>query len=304
MLLDYYKELLDINEMPDFLKEYLKVPSLNRIKSVGYFCGMDYASNNIYDFKEYISRYDHSLTVSLLTYKLTKDKKSTLAALFHDISAPCFSHVIDYMNKDYETQESTEEYTERIIREDKKLVKLLKKDNIEVEDIINFKEYPIVDNKRPRLCADRLDGIILTGLFWTKDLKKEDIKPIIDSLEIYENEDGLEEIGINDIEIANKLVIINENIDIYCHSKEDNYMMELLANITKEAINLNIITYEDLYKKKEKDLLDIINENGNTSIKNKMNMFYNIKLEEIEELDLPYIKKRDINPLVNGKRIK
>ena len=144
----------------------------------------------------------------------------------------------------------------------------------------------------------------LFPLFWTKDLKKEDIKPIIDSLEIYENEDGLEEIGINDIEIANKLVIINENIDIYCHSKEDNYMMELLANITKEAINLNIITYEDLYKKKEKDLLDIINENGNTSIKNKMNMFYNIKLEEIEELDLPYIKKRDINPLVNGKRIK
>ena len=162
MLLDYYKELLDINEMPDFLKEYLKVPSLNRIKSVGYFCGMDYASINIYDFKEYISRYDHSLTVSLLTYKLTKDKKSTLAALFHDISAPCFSHVIDYMNKDYETQESTEEYTERIIREDKKLVKLLKKDNIEVEDIINFKEYPIVDNKRPRyFCFIETISVIL-----------------------------------------------------------------------------------------------------------------------------------------------
>ena len=304
MILDYYKKLLGINEIPNFLKEYLKVPSLKRIKSVGYFCGMDYASKNIYNFKEYVSRFDHSLTVALLTYKLTKDKKMTLAALFHDVSTPCFSHVIDYMNKDYEKQESTEEYTEKIIKEDKKLISLLNKDNIKVEDITNFKKYTIVDNNRPKLCADRLDGIILTSLFWTKDLDKDDIKPILDSLNIYENEDYEDEIGLNNIDIANKLVIINENIDIYCHSKEDNYMMELLANITKEAIDLNIISYNDLYTRKEKDILTKIEENGNTSIKNKMNMFYNIKLEEIEELDLPYIKKRDINPLVNGKRIR
>ena len=247
MLLDYYKELLDIDTIPGFLKEYTLVPSLKRIKDVGYFCGMDYASKNIYDFKEYVSRFDHSLTVALLTYKLTKDKKSTLAALFHDVSTPCFSHVIDYMNKDYEKQESTEEYTEKIIKEDKKLNKLLKRDNIKIEEITNFKNYSIVDNNRPKLCADRLDGIILTGLFWTKDLKKEDIKEILDSLTIYENEDYEEEIGLNNINVANKLIIINENIDIYCHSKEDNYMMELLASITNLAIEHHLISYKELY---------------------------------------------------------
>lgn len=51
------------------------------------------------------------MTVALLTYKLTNDKVATLAGLFHDIATPCFSHVIDYMNGDYENQESTEEYT-------------------------------------------------------------------------------------------------------------------------------------------------------------------------------------------------
>ncbi len=66
---------------------------------------MDDASKDIYDFREYISRYDHSLTVCLIVYKLTKDKKATLAGLFHDIATPCFSHVIDYMNQDYENQE-------------------------------------------------------------------------------------------------------------------------------------------------------------------------------------------------------
>lgn len=62
--------------------------------------------------KENITRYDHSLTFALLTWKCTKDKKATLAGMFHDIATPCFSHVIDYMNKDYENQESTEENTE------------------------------------------------------------------------------------------------------------------------------------------------------------------------------------------------
>lgn len=118
MYLKYYLEQLDYKNLPDFLIKYLETPSLLRLKKVGYFCGMDYASKDIYDFREYISRHNHSLTVSLLVYKLTKNKKATLAGLFHDIATPCFSHVIDYMNEDYEKQESTEEYTEEILKQD------------------------------------------------------------------------------------------------------------------------------------------------------------------------------------------
>ena len=76
---------------------------------------MDYASKNIYDFGEYISRFDHSLDVALITWKYTKDKTATIAGLIHDIATPSFAHVIDYMNKDYANQESTEEYTEKIV---------------------------------------------------------------------------------------------------------------------------------------------------------------------------------------------
>ncbi len=140
-LYNEYLNLLIEGEMPSFLEKYLTVPSLVRLKNVGYFCGMDYASKNIYNFKEKISRYDHSLTVALLIWKFTKDKKTTLAGLFHDIATPCFAHVIDYMNKDYETQESTEKYTEKIIKSDVILAKYLKEDNIYSEDIINFKKY-------------------------------------------------------------------------------------------------------------------------------------------------------------------
>lgn len=190
MLLEYYLDKLNVKNKPEFIEKYLKTPSLLRLKKVGYFCGMDYASKNIYNFKEYITRYDHSLTVALLTWKFTQNKKMTLAGLFHDIATPCFSHVIDYMNKDYENQESTEEYTENILKNDKYLIKCLKEDNIEIEDITNFKKYSIVDNDRPKVCADRIDGVILTGISWTKDVEYDDIDKIIDNIEIYTNEDN------------------------------------------------------------------------------------------------------------------
>ena len=172
MLLNYYLKELGIDTKPGFLEKYLKAPSLIRLKKVGYFCGMDYASKDIYNFSEYISRYDHSLSVALLTYKLTKDKKATIAALFHDVGTPCFSHVIDYMNGDYEKQESTEMFTEEIIKKDAYLQRCLKQDGIDIKDIINFKQYTVVDNDRPKLCADRLDGIILNGIGWIKNINK------------------------------------------------------------------------------------------------------------------------------------
>ena len=50
MLLEYYKELL--GNIPSFMKKYLRCSSLKRLKKVGYFCGMDYASKDIYDFKD------------------------------------------------------------------------------------------------------------------------------------------------------------------------------------------------------------------------------------------------------------
>ncbi|MGN0973266.1 MAG: HD domain-containing protein [Bacilli bacterium] len=299
----YYLKLISNNKIPDFLQKYLNIPSLLRLEKIGYFCGMDYASKNIYNFEEKISRYDHSLTVALLTWNFTKDKKATLAGLFHDIGTPCFSHVIDYMNKDYEIQESTEAFTENIIKNDKLLRKYLEENNIKVEDIIDFKKYTIVDNKRPKLCADRLDGIILTGYAWVKNLKKEDIKEIVDNLDIFINEDNEQELGFKTLKSARLAYDTSKKIDEYCHSKEDNYMMELLANITKKAINNNIIQYNDLFILYEDSLLNKIKNSGIKDLNEMLYEFENIKIEEIDDIKLENIKSRSLNPIINDKRL-
>ena len=300
-MLGYYFSLL--GDIPLFLEKYLKVPSLVRLKRVGYFCGMDYASKDIYDFKEKITRYDHSLTVALLTYKLTKRKKDTIAALFHDVATPCFSHVIDYMNKDYEKQESTEEYTEMILKNDQELIKCLKKDNIKIGDIIDFKKYSIVDNERPKLCADRLDGLILTGMAWTENISKSTIMLILNDIKVIKNEDNTDEIGFNTLEVAKTVKEISKKIDIYCHSSEDNYMMELLAKITKYAIDKKYITYNDLYYLNEEEVFDIFNKINVKSFQKLLTEFKTKKKKGIPNLEIPNIKIRSLNPLVNNKRI-
>lgn len=299
------QEYIDMfGDIPQFLEKYLKLRILTRLKKIGYFCGMDYASPHIYMFEYKISRFDHSLTTALMTWKYSKDKKATLSALFHDVSTPCFSHVIDYMNKDYENQESTEENTESILRNCKSLKKLLKEDNISLEDILDFKKFTIVDNHRPKLCADRVDGLILTSLGWTKTLTMPEIQDILNGIKVMKNEDDEKELGVTTPELAIKLCDLNREIDILCHSNEDNYMMELLAEITRYAIDKNYITYDNLYEYTEEKLMKILYSKDDTALKILLNLFKTVTLEEISIKDLPKVKIRDINPLVNGIRIK
>ena len=303
MYLEYYLNELGYSNIPNFLIKYLKTPSLLRLKKVGYFCGMDYASKDIYNFSEYITRYDHSLTVSLIVYKLTKNKEATIAGLFHDISTPCFSHVIDYMNNDHIRQESTEGYTEKILRSDKYLQKCLDEDNIKIDDIINFKKHTIVDNDRPKLCADRIDGVILNGVGWTKNIYKEDIKNIVSDMKIYTNEYNEKEIGFKTLDIAKKVLEVSKTIDMYCHSKEDNYMMQLLAKITKYAINKKHIIYDELYDLNEEELFDILEKIEDEDFSLLFSKFKSIKVSDIPDIDYPKIKVRKLNPIVRGVRI-
>ena len=303
MYLKYYLQQLGYSNIPDFLPKYLELSSLKRLKKVGYFCGMDYASIDIYNFREYISRYDHSLTVCLLTYKLTHDKAQALAGLFHDISTPCFSHVIDYMNKDYENQESTEEYTEKILKQDLKLQEYLKEDNINIEDIINFKKHTIVDNDRPKLCVDRIDGIILTGIGWTKDITLDDIKQIVNDLKVFKNNEGEDEIGFKSLDTAARVLEVSDNINTYCHSPEDTYMMQLLANITKLAIKQKYITYEDLYNYNEEELFLTLESKNNPELNKLLDSFYHQELSNIPYFEQPKIKNRTLKPLVNNQRL-
>ncbi len=299
----FYLSELAPDGTPAFLEKYLQCPSMRRPKDVGYFCGMDYASPAIYHFPEYISRFDHSLSTALLAARFTSEPAVILAALFHDIATPCFSHAIDFMNQDYENQESTETYTERLIRSDRQLMDYLASDHIRLTDVVDFKQYSIVDNNRPRLCADRLDGLILSGIGWTQDLSRDTIRELVASATIYQNEDHLPEIGFKTVSAGKKALLAAKALDAACSDPEDVYMMGLLARIARLAITHNHISYDDLYIYGEKTLLERLRATPDPELSALLEEFATITPADIPTDHLPKIKSRKLNPLIAGERL-
>jgi hypothetical protein len=96
----------------------------------------------------------------------------------------------------------------------------------------------------------------------------------------------------------------SELIDVYCHSNEDNYMMELLALITKRALSLGLIMYDDLFVLNEKELFSILEKSDDIELRHDLLLFRTIKVEDIPKMEMPYIKTRDLNPFVGNVRLK
>ena len=76
---------------------------------------------------------------------LTKDKKQTLCALFHDLGTPAFSHVVDFMFNDPTNQASSEKKISTIIQNSDEIMSYLKSDSIRPEEVDDPMQYSIVD---------------------------------------------------------------------------------------------------------------------------------------------------------------
>ncbi len=298
-----YLEILS-KEFPLFLLPYLKTKTLTRLKDVSYFCAMEYGSKNLYNFKYYISRYYHSISTALIIWNFTKDEEMTLSALFHDARTPATSHVIDYLNKDYIKQESTEDGLKETLNKDRELLSLLRKDNIDIDNIINFKKYSLVDSKRPKLCADRMDGLFLTSLAWSKNITINEVQKIYNDITLISNEYRDLEFNFNTKEIAKKVVKLNDKINELTNDVYEFNSMNLCAIMIKYVIDKKIINYDDLFILTDKKLFNIIN-NKRKQDKKLNELFNNFKhLENIQTNNIPPLKQRTLNPLFLGKRLK
>lgn len=258
----YFKEISDdVNnyfnilskEVPEFIYEYIKAPEIQRLKGIGITCGVNFSQirTNI----SFYSRFEHSIGVALIIWNFTKDKKQTLAGLFHDIANPSFSHCIDFLNGDYEKQESTEELTTKIISDSEYIMKLLKRDGIKLEEVDDYKIYPIADNNTPMISADRLEYSFSNGFSLENIWKDGDIEKIYSNLEIMKNEFGEIELGFKDKDISE--LFIDRIKLLWRDFVENRFIWELIANIIRRLNEENVLKKEDLYKLSEFEIIDI-----------------------------------------------
>ena len=256
------KEYLDIfidKEYPTFIDKYIKTDTLKRLKHITQFCGCDYTKLYSPIFK--YTRLDHSLVVAHMTWHFTHDKKETIVALLHDIGTPCFAHTIDVVLGDCINQESSERNIIDIIKKDKKLQKYLKEDDVSYEDINQYHHCYILENKSPKLCTDRLDGILHTCYIWIHTHSLKQVKEVYDDLKVLTNEEGHPEIGFKHVKVAEKFVLMVHN---YAHELQwntDKYVMKYIAELVKKSIDKGLISIDDLYIKKEEEICRIFDQN-------------------------------------------
>jgi hypothetical protein len=266
-------------------------------------CGIDYASHNYKYFEFYVSRYDHSFGTAMTVWKLTHNEKWTLAALFHDISTPVFSHVIDFLNGDYVEQESTEEMTEVVLNTSSLLKEHLERDGFKIDDIVNFKNYSVVDLGRPKMCADRLNNVMTVGMGWIGSLDLTGAKYIVDHIGLETNSDNELEIAFTDSKAAQIYINTNDSVNDRLALPEDGFLTNLLAKIVKWCLDKNYVSYEQLFFLTETEMFLIIEYYSTMDIEleNMYHTFKTIKEIPMEEVEHD-LKLRKVNPLVNGRR--
>lgn len=299
-------------EFPTFLNDYINTHEMQRIDKIGISCGTDYSK--LFNIKYWYSNLDHSIGVALIIWHFTHDKKQTLAGLFHDIATPTFKHCIDFMNGDSETQESTEERTTTIIQNSKEIMDLLKRNHIKLEEVNDYKLYPIADNDTPRLSADRFEYTFSSGLVFYRIWELDLIKKCYDNIIVANNEDGLPELCFKDKDVCEFYVTNASRIWPKWINYEDKICMQFIADMCYAMNKNNYLAIDDLYTLSEKEVIDKILNCENEYFAETFSKFMNAS--EVYISDAPinnkyYIntktKRRYVNPLVtteNGtKRI-
>ena len=243
-------------EFPEWLLEYIDTPEMDRISKISLSCGTDYTK--VFNVRYFYSNLDHSVGVALIIWHFTKDKKQTLSGLFHDISTPVFKHVIDFLNGDHETQESTEEQTTDMIKNSKQIMALLKRDGIKLEEVNDYTLYPIADNDTPQLSADRFEYNFSSGLTFHRVWDLEDIRECYNNIVILQNEFGIPELGFKDLSIAEKYISTVSKLWPSWITNADKTVMQFLADMIKAMYDKKYITLEDLYTLSEEEVTNRI----------------------------------------------
>lgn len=294
-------------EFPRFLIPYIQTKQMQRIGKIGCACGTDYTK--IFHHKFFYTNLEHSIATALIVWNFTKDKKQTLAALFHDIAVPVFKHAIDFMNGDYETQESTEALTTKLIEESQEIMTLLKKDGVKLEEVVDYHIYPIADNDTPKLSADRLEYTFSNGIYFKEVWDVPQIKRIYENIKILENEEGIPELGFQNKEIAEKFIKGASQLWPLWISNEDKLTMQFLADIVKEMSEKGWITVDDLYLLSEQEIIQKIKNCGDSRIEQAFHSFEEAtkigeSKEEVKEKYCKSIKgkRRYIVPIVETKQ--
>jgi hypothetical protein len=148
--------------------ELLENPTLRRLKGVDQFGYLPaYAAAPAGGFPGgNLSRFEHSVGVFLLLRKYDAPLKEQIAGLLHDVSHTVFSHSTDYALRDGEDaakQDHQDNVLDAFVK-NSDIPVILSKYGLDVDYILDDKNFPLKEKNLPDLCADRIDYFLRDGV--------------------------------------------------------------------------------------------------------------------------------------------
>lgn len=140
----------EFDELESVLVELIHSNPIQRLKKI-HQAGGCFLINEKWN----VTRYDHSIGVMLLIRKVGGSLEEQIAGLLHDVSHTAFSHVVDYVLDNHE-----ENYHEQIVKElifSSEIPYIVKKYGLNIDELLNTKNWPLLEQDLPNLCADRID---------------------------------------------------------------------------------------------------------------------------------------------------
>ena len=187
------------------------------------------------------SRFEHSIGVYLLLKMYGAPIEEQIAGLIHDVSHSAFSHCIDYVldagsEKEHNHQDNV---FDEFVRKSE-IPEILKKYDLNLEYILDDKNFPLKEKDLPDLCADRIDYSLRTATVFREI---ENGKYFIDNL-LAENGQWI----FKDFESAEKYakLFLKLNTDYYS-GLPSAVMFRTVGDYLRYSLSKNYISETDLY---------------------------------------------------------
>ena len=187
------------------------------------------------------SRFEHSIGVYLLLKMYGAPLEEQIAGLIHDVSHSAFSHCIDYVldagsEKEHNHQDNV---FDEFVRKSE-IPEILKKYSLDLEYILDDKNFPLKERDLPDLCADRIDYSLRTATVF-KEIKNG--KYFIDNL-LAENGKWI----FKNFESAEKYaeLFLKLNTDYYA-GLPSAVMFRTVGDYLRYALSKKYISETDLY---------------------------------------------------------
>lgn len=250
---------IDVTE--PVLLELLESPALQRLKSIHQY-GVSYYTTH----REEYNRYDHSVGVFALLRMKGAPLDEQISGLLHDVSHTVFSHVGDWVfGKEYENHDyQTTIFNFYVAMSG--LEEILHHHGFTIGQISpNNKQFVMLEQPLPSLCADRIDYNI-QGAYHRNFLTKEEALELFHDLQ-FEGGKWVAERSDLLTKMARFSIFMTDD----CWGNWLNYVLSRwLADTLLEALRTGLITWRDLHFGIDQEIWDRLQASDHLFIRERM----------------------------------